>query len=342
MQHDTATHLLVIVVIACMMLVIFRGKSVETFNMISRQTIFVSVASYRDELCSDTIQSIFEMADDESRIYVGICEQNKQGENKERCVTDRLSTERQKRVRVIEVDFSEAKGPTYARYLCARLFRDETWFCQIDSHTTFVKGWDTKAIRNIQECPSHRPILTHYPHDVKNMHDRSVPVLCKSQFDPHVGVPTFEAVVQPVSSKPRMVPFMSGGFVFTSGKFLRDVPLDPTLYHLFQGEEILLSARAYTTGYDCFTPTENLVGHVYSREQAPKFWTDIKDFHVEQKQTQHKVRRLLGIEKPPLLSYAWGMGIRRSLKSYWDFAGIHTATKTSTSGEKFCGYNINK
>jgi hypothetical protein len=338
MQHTT--YLLVIAVITCMMLVCFRNQTLETFNMFSKSTIFVSVASYRDELCSDTLQSIFDMADDESRVFVGVCQQNKQGEDKEVCVTDQLSPGRRQRVRVIEVDFSAAKGPTYARYLCARLFRGETWFCQIDSHTTFVKGWDTKAIQNIHACPSDRPILTHYPHDVKNMHDQSVPVLCKSRFDPHVGVPTFEAVVQSVSSKPRRVPFMSGGFVFTSGKFLSDVPLDPTLYHLFQGEEILLSARAYTTGYDCFTPTQNLVGHVYMREQAPKFWTDIPDFHVLQRKTQSKVRRLLAIEKPPLPpSYPWGMGTRRSLKSYWKFAGIHTASKTSSSGEKFCGIN---
>ena len=40
-------------------------------------------------------------------------------------------------IRSITVPFSEARGPTNARHLAATLYRNEDYFFQIDSHTTF-------------------------------------------------------------------------------------------------------------------------------------------------------------------------------------------------------------
>ncbi len=40
-------------------------------------------------------------------------------------------------IRSITVPFSEARGPTNARHLAATLYRNEDYFFQIDSHSTF-------------------------------------------------------------------------------------------------------------------------------------------------------------------------------------------------------------
>ena len=40
-------------------------------------------------------------------------------------------------IRSITVPFSEARGPTHARHLAATLYRNEDYFFQIDSHSTF-------------------------------------------------------------------------------------------------------------------------------------------------------------------------------------------------------------
>ncbi|KAJ3338648.1 Egl nine 3 [Gonapodya sp. JEL0774] len=45
----------------------------------------------------------------------------------------------------------------------------------------------------------------------------------------------------------------SAGFLFAPASLLDDVPLDPTLAHLFFGEETLYSARAWTGGWDLWT-----------------------------------------------------------------------------------------
>ena len=38
--------------------------------------IFVSIASYRDNVCVDTINSIYENANEPENIFLGICQQN--------------------------------------------------------------------------------------------------------------------------------------------------------------------------------------------------------------------------------------------------------------------------
>lgn len=326
--------LLVIAAVVVVALCVLWWSHRERFEG-SEETIFVSVASYRDGMCSKTIKNLFENADKPARVFVGVCEQNDSASPEEACVPAALPAH----VRRITIPHLEAKGPTYARYLCSTLYMGETWFCQIDSHTRFAKGWDTMAINNARACPSKKPILTHYPRRIEEYgaKDRSVPVLCKSKFDGH-GVPTFESIIMepPKDGVPRAVPFVSGGFVFMPGTAVHEVPFDPDLPHLFQGEEILHSARLWTAGYDFFTPLDNIVFHEYERKGKPKFWEDVKEFHASQDETLRKVRRLLGLEQPPLVGYPYAMGQARSLEDYWKFAGIDILKKTSQSEGKFC------
>lgn len=312
-----------------------RGEREPFVGGAGPDTIFVSVASYRDSECAATIRDLFAQADKPERVFVGVCEQNDAGSPNEACVPVALP----KNVRRVSIPHTEALGPTYARYLCSTLFRDEAWYCQVDSHTRFVKGWDSKAVAAARACPSAKPILTHYPRRVEEMGagDGGVPVLCKSAFDKN-GVPTFESLIlpPPADGKARAVPFVSGGFVFMPGAAAREVPFDPNLPHLFQGEEILHSARLWTAGYDFFTPRENIVYHFYERKGKPKFWDDVKGYAAVQAETLRKVRRLLGLEPPPMPGYPYGMGAARSLQDYWKFAGVDVVRRTSASQAKFC------
>lgn len=306
---------------------------VEGFDNDDEATIFISIASYRDADCSTTLADAFAKAARPERIFVGVCEQNTSGAA-EVCLTPEF--EWHDHVRRVSVPAREAKGPTFARYLCSTLFRNETYFCQVDSHTRFTQDWDARVIAMLKACPSAKPVLSHYPHDWAESRKpgggQGVPVLCKSLFDSS-GLPTFNAVTLAASDTPRPVPFTSGGFVFGPGSMLREVPYDPNLPHLFVGEEITYSARLWTSGYDIFTPTDNLVYHHYMRSEAPKFWNDI-DYTAEQRATNDKVKKLLTGQLP---DYQYGMGGERSLDEYWAYAGIDWANKTSTSEQKFCG-----
>ena len=297
-------------------------------------TIFVSVASYRDSQCAETVRDLFAQAENPSRVFVGVCEQNSD-DAAEACVAPALP----KNVRRVTIAHTEAKGPTYARYLCSTLYQGETWFMQIDSHTKLVKGWDSLAIANAKKCPSPNAILTHYPRmmEERDGDHKGVPVLCKSKFDGE-GVPTFESIIMDPrpDGTPRPVPFVSGGFVFMPGRAAREVPFDPDLPYLFQGEEILHSARLWTSGYDFYTPLDNIVFHQYERHNSPRFWNDIPNYNEVQGKTLKKVRRLLGLEKPGMPAYSHGLGSTRSLEAYWKFAGVDVLKKTSQSEAKFC------
>lgn len=326
-----------VVVTACVLLVALlamRVFGVETFQAPRDDTIFVSVASYRDSDCIETVRNLFEMADKPERVWVGICEQNETG--KEGCVPGEFKYWH--RVRRITIPHKEAKGPTYARYLCSTLYRGETYFMQIDSHTRFIKKWDSACIRELKKCPSEKAVLSHYPHDW-SVHEegggsktKEVPVLCKSKFDSN-GVLTFEAASIEAGAKPKPVPFTSGGFVFGPGTMLTEVPYDPDLPFVFQGEEIAYSARLWTSGYDFFTPTENIVFHQYGRETAPKFWNDMPEYDAIMQKSLKKVRGMLDGSVAPAKH---GLGTARSLQEYWKFAGVDIQAKKSASEKKFC------
>ena len=40
------------------------------------ETIFVSIASYRDKICTTTLSNLYKQATFPERVYVGICQQN--------------------------------------------------------------------------------------------------------------------------------------------------------------------------------------------------------------------------------------------------------------------------
>jgi len=89
------------------------------------------------------------------------------------------------------------------------------------------------------------------------------------------GIPTLKPLpIRDSTSltRPMRARFLSAGFLFTSGIFVEEVPYDPELY--FFGEEISLSLRAFTSGYDLFHPVEAVVWHDYVRSYATRHWED--------------------------------------------------------------------
>lgn len=303
------------------------------------KTIFVSVPSYRDASCMRTLRNMFAMATHPGRVFVGCCEQNT-ASVKEQCKPNKFKYHAN--VRVISIPHGEAKGPTYARALCADLYRGEDFVLSIDSHSKFAKGWDVALIDMLRACPSPKAIVTHYPPERKaakdpNVDAHGIPCLCASKFGGD-GLPVLEAVmVAATAGAPRPVPYLAGGMWFAPGSVFADVPMDPTLSHLFQGEEFLLSARCWTAGYDMYTPTKSVVFHYYGRKGEPHYWDDQpKTWHALQTATGARVRQILGLEQPGMPDYAYGMGSARTLQAYYDYCGIDPVAKTSRSKDIFC------
>ena len=101
------------------------------------EKIFISIASYRDDECSLTLQSLFTNAKIWDRCYAGICQQNNKSDSD--CVYDYLNLKKnendnndyKKNIRILRISHKEAKGPTYARFLCSSLWDGEDYYFQI-------------------------------------------------------------------------------------------------------------------------------------------------------------------------------------------------------------------
>lgn len=306
---------------------------------LKKNTIFVSIASYRDDVCTTTLDSLYTMADKKEHIYVGICQQNKSDEDID-CVSK--GYENHPNVRIIRIPYFEAKGPTHARYLCSTLWDGEEYFLQIDSHTKFVKGWDTLCINMITDIKnrglSKKPVLSHYPKEISlyenyNDNDKSVPRICKSFFNNREMISFMGAEEIDTKNIPYMTPYVAGGMFFCESYFLNELPFDPNLPFLFVGEEILHSIRFYTHGWDIFTPTENIVFHEYTRENKPKIWTD--NPYYSDMPAFNKVKHYLKLvdDNQNVNDYLkfnldkYGLGNRRTLEDYYNFAGIDIVNK---------------
>lgn len=254
-----------------------------------KDKIFVSVASYRDKQCIPTIKNLADMADNPENLVIYICQQNsifdKDCENW--CKNDK--TNKTCQVSKIErLSHFEAKGPTWARWRNQQKWDGEEYFMQIDSHTRMTKGWDTKLKEQLALCPSEKAILTQYPLEfdiVTNEKDQGDPIkenwrvdknrggMYIQKFDMNDGLYRIQSDYTTTSTR---YPFKSyawaAGFSFSRGEICREVSYDPYTPFLFFGEEMDIAARAWTCGWDLYSPSIPVVFHNYKRDHRSTFW----------------------------------------------------------------------
>ena len=293
-----------------------------------KNCIFVSIASYRDKLCSDTIKSLYDNAKYPKNIYIGICQQNKIEDDD--CLKGLdIDTSR---IKIIRIPHTEAKGPTYARYLCANLWNQEEYFLQIDSHTKFVKNWDIKSILSIKKLKkiSDKPVLSHYPRNFNDYRNYDKNKKFKVSYIKHFYYNKYNIIkydgARIIDTKNSFIktPFVTGCMLFAESSFLKEIPFDPTLNYLFTGEEILHSLRFYTYGYDVYIPNQNILFHYYIRNDNPKLWDDLK-YYKKKLNTLDKVSRALNSktnnDTNKILGY-YGLGNVKTIQDFNRYLNI--------------------
>ena len=234
-------------------------------------TIFVSIAAYRDPQLAPTLDDCLAKARWPERLRFGICWQHGPEEESLERFTDPA-------FRVIDVDWHDSHGACWARAEVMRLWQQERWFLQLDAHHRFVQDWDEKLLAQAAATGSGKPILTTYlgPFDPEDPSSFTAEPM-RMEFDRFTedGIVVFRPGVMPgweQSSRPVRSRFLSAHFLFAPGSFVSNVPYDPDLY--FLGEEITLAVRAFTHGYDLFHPGEVIAWHEYTRNYRRKHWDD--------------------------------------------------------------------
>lgn len=143
-------------------------------------SIFLSLASYRDENCINTLNWAYGNATNPEKLFTGLVQQN--------CVKDCMTgvlvggaVEKTEpdidchkefckvnpslcgNIRGLFIDEGESLGPYAARFFASKLWYGESWYLQIDSHMTFLKDWDSISVRMLKAAPTEKPVLSHYP-----------------------------------------------------------------------------------------------------------------------------------------------------------------------------------
>jgi len=298
----------------------YRGRTI--FPVRDDESVFISLAAFREHLLAQTLMSAFDRAKDPNKLFVGAVVQNCFGLDGVVCKTgmqvvgkypngqDRTSVspappdsngievfctdEKYKhycdngQVRVLYVHDTDALGPQTARFYASKLWGGETYYMQMDAHLEFAPDWEQYYIDEARLSKNFpKSVLSAYPPGFKAFDGEFKggsrgERLCGAHFSKssvesqilrieQLGLTPWDAEF------PTQIPFIAAGFFFAHSDFLRDVPFDPYAPWCFMGEEIALSIRAWTNGWNIYAPRKNVIAHQYrpGRLGLPKFWESV-------------------------------------------------------------------
>lgn len=291
--------------------------------------IFISIASYRDPVLMDTVNSALANASNPDRLSFGLVIQDIE--------KDIPDFSKYKNISIVTMHPRDARGAGFARDIAISLIKDEEYFLQIDSHTMFESGWDELVIEEFNKAKNiskhNKIILSHFPPPfyVENNKKFSIITNNKNQ-PPH---PTKQKIKinkhgewtaqryefeDKSMANPELCDTVLAGFIFSTTDLVKEIPYDPEIS--FFGEEVCFAMRAWTRGWDIYSPSKIIVRHFYFRGNYKKIWKDknirkISWKEIESISKDKQKRVLCGLE-----SGTYGVGDIRSLESFEKFVGI--------------------
>jgi hypothetical protein len=276
--------------------------------------IFVEIAAYRDPELWPTLEDALNKASRPHELSFGVIWQGKFG-------VDALPLEKIKNCKVLAVDSQISQGVGWARAKGQQIWDGEPFMLQIDSHMRFVTAWDDLLLLMLHQCDSRKPLLTAYPPPYipgTPIREAEPMDLIASHFTEAgiLGIKAGHSLKGEL--KPKRGAFIAAGFIFARSTLIQEVPYNPKIY--FQGEEIDLTLRAWTNGWDIFHPNHVALYHYYGRQDCPKHWAEHPNWGALEKESVEQVRALWEQGK--------GLGSDRTLEEYQQFAGVNLEQRT--------------
>ena len=239
------------------------------------------------------------------------------------------------RFRFQDYTIAESEGGTWARSIAQRFWEGEELTLQVDSHTKFDERWDERLIAMLKATPGEKPLLTvntpvfWFDNEGQVHRDRArgVPTSRVNHWTEGMGwwAPWVD-YGPPHLTLPGRNRFITGNFVFTLGRWNADVPQDPDQY--YWGEELNLTVRSFTSGYDLWVPTEIVVWHMLHPKDPPRR-------HWEKGRNVVDAKNVVAFDRLRKLLYSagsddlgpYGLGTERTLHEYEIYAGFDFANK---------------
>jgi len=303
--------------------------------------IFISIASYCDELLLFTLQNCISKASNPENIFFGIVDQN---DESQKTNIEKLNFSKQ--IRYVYINKIDTLGVSWARNIAFSLWDGEEFLLQIDSHMLFEQDWDKILLNQYSDLKdiSQKPIISTYPYNFsfdehnnptfKKQSEKYVLVLRphpESSLEEDNAVLRFRAEHK-LTDNPVLGCHLAGGFIFTNSDFIQEIPYDPFLY--FHGEEQSLAIRAYTRGWDIYHPNIIPLYHHYKEigaEHLTHHWHEtveskrtLSASYLKNRATKRINRLFYG---DGMVNSIYGLGNIRSLDEYIAFSGIDYKNK---------------
>ena len=282
--------------------------------------IFIQIASYKDPELLSTIRDCIKNADFPENLKFCIGWQRDINDSLEEFTND-------PRFIILSIPYKETKGCCWMRNKIQKFYGGEKYTLQLDSHHRFIKGWDTTLINmltNLQKKGHNKPLITTYVPSYNPEKDPEERVLVpwKINFDRATDdgqilfipsyIDNFKKLSDPIPAQ-----FYSAHFAFTLGIFCNEVQHDPKLY--FTGEEMNITIRAFTYGYDLFHPHIVVVWHEYTRKNRTKHWDDDKEWWKKDFSSKDHYKTFIENMKKIDPINRYGLGKERNIEDYVNY-----------------------
>jgi len=293
----------------------------------SQPKIFVAIAAYTDPELPRTLRDALETARFADRLRFGICWQ---ADPEAPVPLDEFRRDR--RFRVFDTTIHESQGGPWARNIAQSLWRGEPYTLQIDSHMKLEPDWDARLIEMLESMPSEKPILSmnaplFWYDEQGTLHRRFDMGVPTTRIGPwHESTPwapwfDFGPANQ---QNPGRTRFVNGNFAFSRGVWNVEVPQDPGQY--YWGEELNVTIRSYTWGYDLFLPTEVVAWHMQHAGEPRRHWEHGEDTVQSRNAEAYSRMERMVASRDVRLPGPYGFGRVRTLRDYEIYSGFDFAT----------------
>ena len=217
-----------------------EAKSIGSFDEDGHETIYITIASYRDPECPLTIESIFQRAKFPKRIKIVVVDQYIDGTD-DKCIEPKIPCEQDpsqvlceyaNQLESVYMDARLGIGPVFARHLGFRAYRGEYFAMQIDAHVRFVEHWDDSIVEQWKSANNEMTVMTTYLSDLNNSIDPVTnkairpgrPIMCATDYEGSGKYKHLRHGQQPegpamIHGEPTLHPFFAAGFSFARGHF---------------------------------------------------------------------------------------------------------------------------
>jgi hypothetical protein len=316
------------------------------------KTILVHLPAYREPELIPTIKNALENAEFPERVHFGICRQYNPDDKFDNVDEFRGDS----RFKIHDMIYTEARGLPYARAIINdTLLTDEDFVLQLDSHHRFVKNWDSTLLKWYDDLVNdgYNPLICGYLPYYDPFNDPGArvqePWLSEAASFYPFGtifirpryIPNWQSLTKPFPAR-----FLSGHFCFGPNKWAKEVRHDADIY--FSGEEINLTVRSFTHGYDLFHPHRVIIWHATMRTERDGIlvWDDQHKagnnmWWKQQDIARSKIRQLLRTEDNGFDLTGYDLGTVRTLRDYEKYAGIHFKRKSFQKWTTDCKFPPN-